>query len=133
MMVSEMGKSVPASTMRAAVSQTSARHEREESRPGRAALGRQSSTWSDCSRREQGALRYADFNLTLVLQKDFDYAEGRFATHWFADRRPDLYGPPCRSRTVAREASSRSRSSSDSPVLVHTMEDGDNGIRTSTP
>jgi hypothetical protein len=84
-MASEMGKSVPATTMRAAVTQTSARHEREESRPGRSALGRQSSTWSERSRREQGAPRYADFDLTLVRQKDFDYAEGRFETHWFAD------------------------------------------------
>jgi hypothetical protein len=132
-MASEMGKSVLVPTMHAAVTQAPARHECEESRPGRPTLGRQSSTWSDCSRREQGALRYADFDLTLVLQKGFDYAEGRFGTHWFADCRPDLYGPPCRSRTVAREASSRSRSSSDSPALVHTMEEGDNGFRTSTP
>jgi predicted amidohydrolase len=36
---------------------------------------------------------YADFDLTLARQKDFVYSPGRFETHWFADRRTDLYGP----------------------------------------
>jgi 5-aminopentanamidase len=35
----------------------------------------------------------ADFDLALARQKDFVYAPGRFETHWFADRRTDLYGP----------------------------------------
>jgi predicted amidohydrolase len=38
-------------------------------------------------------LLYADFDLALARQKDFVYAPGRFETHWFADRRTDLYGP----------------------------------------
>jgi 5-aminopentanamidase len=39
------------------------------------------------------ALLYADFDLALARQKDFVYTPGRFETHWFADRRTDLYGP----------------------------------------
>jgi predicted amidohydrolase len=39
------------------------------------------------------ALIYADFDLALARQKDFVYTPGRFETHWFADRRTDLYGP----------------------------------------
>ena len=35
----------------------------------------------------------ADFDLGLARQKHFVYIPGRFETHWFADRRPDLYGP----------------------------------------
>jgi predicted amidohydrolase len=38
-------------------------------------------------------LLYADFDFALARQKDFIYAAGQFETHWFADRRPDLYGP----------------------------------------
>jgi predicted amidohydrolase len=38
-------------------------------------------------------LIYADFDFALARQKDFVYAPGRFETHWFADRRTDLYGP----------------------------------------
>jgi predicted amidohydrolase len=37
-------------------------------------------------------LLYADFNLSLARQKDFVYTPGHFETHWFADRRTDLYG-----------------------------------------
>jgi predicted amidohydrolase len=36
---------------------------------------------------------YADFDLALARQKDFVYQSGEFETHWFADRRTDLYGP----------------------------------------
>jgi len=39
------------------------------------------------------ALLYADFDLALARQKDIVYTPGRFETHWFADRRTDLYGP----------------------------------------
>jgi 5-aminopentanamidase len=39
------------------------------------------------------ALLYADLVLALARQKDFVYTPGRFETHWFADRRTDLYGP----------------------------------------
>lgn len=39
------------------------------------------------------ALLCADFDLALARQKHFVYIPGRFETHWFADRRPDLYGP----------------------------------------
>ena len=39
------------------------------------------------------ALIFADFNLALARQKEFVYTPGSFETHWFADRRPDLYGP----------------------------------------
>jgi len=39
------------------------------------------------------ALIYADFDLALARQKDFVYTPGRFETHWFADRRTDLYAP----------------------------------------
>jgi 5-aminopentanamidase len=38
-------------------------------------------------------LLFADFDLALARQKDFVYAPGQFETHWFADRRTDLYGP----------------------------------------
>ena len=38
-------------------------------------------------------LLYADLDFGLARQKDFVYAPGRFETHWFADRRTDLYGP----------------------------------------
>ena len=38
-------------------------------------------------------LLWADFDLALARRKDFVYAPGRFETHWFADRRTDLYGP----------------------------------------
>ena len=38
-------------------------------------------------------LLLADFDLALARQKDFVYSPGRFETHWFADRRTDLYGP----------------------------------------
>ena len=38
-------------------------------------------------------LLYADFDLALARQKDTVYTPGSFETHWFADRRPDLYGP----------------------------------------
>jgi predicted amidohydrolase len=38
-------------------------------------------------------LIYADLDLALARQKDFVYAPGRFETHWFGDRRTDLYGP----------------------------------------
>jgi hypothetical protein len=31
--------------------------------------------------------------VALAGQKDFIYAPGEFETHWFADRRTDLYGP----------------------------------------
>ncbi len=41
----------------------------------------------------QETILYADFDLTLARQKDFIYTPGEFETHWFADRRPDLYGP----------------------------------------
>jgi hypothetical protein len=36
---------------------------------------------------------YADFKLALARQKDFVYVPDRFETHWFSDRRTDLYGP----------------------------------------
>jgi hypothetical protein len=36
---------------------------------------------------------YAEFDLALARQKDFVYQPGEFETHWFADRRTDLYGP----------------------------------------
>ena len=39
------------------------------------------------------ALIFADFDLARARQKEFVYTPGRFETHWFADRRPDLYGP----------------------------------------
>ena len=38
-------------------------------------------------------LLFADFDLALARQKDFVYTPGEFETHWFADRRTDLYGP----------------------------------------
>lgn len=36
---------------------------------------------------------YADFDLAVARQKDFVYIPDRFETHWFRDRRTDLYGP----------------------------------------
>jgi predicted amidohydrolase len=39
------------------------------------------------------ALLYADLDLALARQKDLVYTPGRFETHWFGDRRTDLYGP----------------------------------------
>jgi 5-aminopentanamidase len=36
---------------------------------------------------------YADWDLALARQKDFVYSAGNFETHWFGDRRTDLYGP----------------------------------------
>jgi predicted amidohydrolase len=36
---------------------------------------------------------YAEFDLAQARQKDFIYTAGEFETHWFADRRTDLYGP----------------------------------------
>jgi predicted amidohydrolase len=36
---------------------------------------------------------YADWDLALARQKDFVYSAGEFETHWFGDRRTDLYGP----------------------------------------
>jgi predicted amidohydrolase len=38
-------------------------------------------------------LLLADVELSLARQKDFVYIPGRFETHWFSDRRVDLYGP----------------------------------------
>ena len=35
---------------------------------------------------------YADFDLALARQKDFVYVPDRFETHWFGDRRIDMYG-----------------------------------------
>jgi 5-aminopentanamidase len=39
------------------------------------------------------ALLYAELDLALARQRDFVYTPGRFETHWFADRRTDVYGP----------------------------------------
>lgn len=62
-------------------------------------------------------LLYADFDLALARQKDFIYLPGQFETHWFADRRTDLYGPltdptlwpqsPRRTREARRLAATR--------------------------
>jgi 5-aminopentanamidase len=35
----------------------------------------------------------AEFDLALARQKDFVYVPGEFETHWFGDRRTDLYAP----------------------------------------
>jgi predicted amidohydrolase len=42
---------------------------------------------------EREEILYADFDLALARQKDFEYAPGEFETHWFGDRRTDLYAP----------------------------------------
>lgn len=36
---------------------------------------------------------HAEFDLALARQKDFVYTPGEFETHWFGDRRTDLYAP----------------------------------------
>lgn len=36
---------------------------------------------------------YADFDLAVAREKDFVYTPGQFETHWFGDRRTDLYAP----------------------------------------
>ena len=42
---------------------------------------------------ESTEILYGDFDLALARQKDFVYVPGHFETHWFRDRRTDLYGP----------------------------------------